>query len=206
MQVEVMIARLLGSLILIAVGLMAVVQDAHDVKGEAETFASPNEAAHAGFKDRFGASALGSCESTPMPAPSDVGALCYLRDQTLSTDTFVVYSSRHYFIADADSWLGVRLLNGGWAVYAFGYCSIFYCRITDPEGVVIEGMPDGDVTCDGRTDSLDAEAILQQVAGLHAELACSFQFVDKHPGLTATDAMIILQVEAGFIPGLPLPR
>jgi len=91
-------------------------------------------------------------------------------------------------------------------VYGSGGCNIFYCRITDPDGLVLSGHPNGDANCDRTTNSLDALVILQYVAALIPDVPCPFQaYVDREPGLGASDALAILQAEAGLIPGLPLP-
>jgi alpha-tubulin suppressor-like RCC1 family protein len=61
----------------------------------------------------------------------------------------------------------------------------------------------GDVSCDGRTNSVDAALALQRVAGLLARLPCAAAAdVDADGAVDAIDAALILQAEAGLIGGL----
>jgi hypothetical protein len=172
--------------------------------GDDAVHPTAEEAAHGGFK-LFHGDALGNCESISPPPDPDEDDFCYTTGWIPDDGTFAVYSTHYYGIADADSWLGVALMGEGWKSYGAGPCSVFYCRITNPAGDVIEGTPDGDMNCDDVTDSGDALAVLQYVAGLAERPVCSYERLDRRYGLTATDALIILQADAGLIPGLPLP-
>jgi hypothetical protein len=173
--------------------------------GEGAVYATAEEAAHATFKEGFGDNVLGNCDLIPAPVDPGFDDLCYRSGWIPSDGTFVIYSTMHYRIADSESWLGVVSVEGGWKFYGAGPCSVFYCRITNPAGDVIEGTPDGDMNCDDVTDSGDALAVLQYVAGLAERPVCAYERLDRRYGLTAMDALIILQAEAGLIPGLPLP-
>jgi hypothetical protein len=62
----------------------------------------------------------------------------------------------------------------------------------------------GDINCDGPTDSVDAQLILQQDAALIKEQPCSFRGDVSGDGrLDALDALVILQWIAGLIDTLP---
>lgn len=57
----------------------------------------------------------------------------------------------------------------------------------------------GDVSCDGRTDSMDAVLVLQHSAGLLTSLRCSDAAdVDGNGRVDANDAALILQYDAGL--------
>ncbi len=62
----------------------------------------------------------------------------------------------------------------------------------------------GDVDCDGRVDSADAAAVLQQHAGRTSWLPCQGNAdVNDDGRVNSIDAALILQYEAGMIPSLP---
>jgi hypothetical protein len=63
----------------------------------------------------------------------------------------------------------------------------------------------GDVSCDGRVNSVDAALILQGVAGLIQTLPCMAQAdVNGDGDVDAIDAALILQFEAGLLDSLPV--
>ena len=67
-----------------------------------------------------------------------------------------------------------------------------------PAGIV------GDVSCDGRVNSIDAALVLQRDAGLLTQLPCSENADVNLDGLVnSLDAALILQHDAGFLPTLP---
>lgn len=58
----------------------------------------------------------------------------------------------------------------------------------------------GDVNCDKSVDPIDATLVLQEVAGLLAQLPCPQNAdLDEDGEITAKDAMIILQMSAGLL-------
>jgi len=61
-------------------------------------------------------------------------------------------------------------------------------------------QPDGDVDCNGRTDSVDAALVLQYDAGLIDSFRCP-QAADVNGDGSANglDAVLILELEAGLI-------
>ena len=61
-------------------------------------------------------------------------------------------------------------------------------------------VPSGDANCDFTVSSIDAALILQQVAGLLADLVCVEQAdVDASGEVTAVDAALVLQFVAGLL-------
>ena len=63
----------------------------------------------------------------------------------------------------------------------------------------------GDVSCDGRVNSIDAVLVLQRTAALLAALPCPGAADVNHDSrLDALDAALILQYDAGLLPGLPV--
>jgi len=65
--------------------------------------------------------------------------------------------------------------------------------------------PDGDVSCAGGSDSLDAALIMQLDAGLIASLPCLVAGdVNGDGRVDAIDALVILQYAAGLIASLPI--
>lgn len=65
--------------------------------------------------------------------------------------------------------------------------------------------PDGDVSCVGGSDSLDAALILQLDGGLIASLPClAAGDVNGDGAIDAIDALVILQYAAGLIASLPI--
>ena len=84
----------------------------------------------------------------------------------------------------------------------------YYCSIhpTLQRGVIIVS-PDGlvgDVNCDGEVNAIDSVLILQLVAGMLDELACSENSDTNADGSTdAIDAALVLQLSAGLLGELP---
>ena len=65
--------------------------------------------------------------------------------------------------------------------------------------------PDGDVNCDGPTNSIDAVLVLQLTVGLLPSLQCEPDGdVNRDQSVDAVDAALILQFTAGLIPSLPV--
>ena len=65
--------------------------------------------------------------------------------------------------------------------------------------------PDGDVSCDGIADSIDAALVLQRAAQSIAALPCpAAGDVNRDGAISTVDALIILQYAAGLIAGLPV--
>jgi hypothetical protein len=63
----------------------------------------------------------------------------------------------------------------------------------------------GDPTCDGRKNSLDALAILQDVAGVIPNVTCAENSDVNGDGAgDGADAMLILQYSGGLLPSLPV--
>jgi hypothetical protein len=63
----------------------------------------------------------------------------------------------------------------------------------------------GDVDCNGRTDTIDATLVLQRDAGVTGALACgSDADVNRDNAVTPIDAVLILQFSAGLILSLPV--
>jgi hypothetical protein len=62
----------------------------------------------------------------------------------------------------------------------------------------------GDVNCNGEIDPVDAQFILQFVAGIIHALPCPQNADVNHSGSTSpTDSLLILQLNAGIIDGFP---
>ncbi len=67
------------------------------------------------------------------------------------------------------------------------------------------GVHDGDVDCNGRTDTIDAQLVLQRSAGISGSLPCQSDADVNEDGATSPiDAVLILQYAAGLIPSLPV--
>ncbi|MDP3768111.1 MAG: dockerin type I repeat-containing protein, partial [Dehalococcoidia bacterium] len=66
-------------------------------------------------------------------------------------------------------------------------------------------FPWGDADCDGESNSIDAQLVLQEVAGLSSLPECGlFADASFDGNRNAYDAAIILQYEAGLLESLPV--
>jgi uncharacterized protein YkwD len=67
------------------------------------------------------------------------------------------------------------------------------------------GVHNGDVDCNNRTDPIDASLVLQRSAGMTASLPCQSDADVNEDGVTTPiDAVLILQYAAGLVPSLPV--
>lgn len=65
-------------------------------------------------------------------------------------------------------------------------------------------LEEGDVTCDDDVGAIDAQLVLQHVAGLLTPMPCADQVdVDGDGVIGARDAALILQYSAGLVSGFP---
>ena len=103
--------------------------------------------------------------------------------------SWVNFTLRHGFLKNVTDGLGstgLYLTSEWWLGAGF------------PAGIV------GDVSCDGRVNSIDAALVLQRDAGLLSQLPCSENADVNLDGLVnSLDAALILQHDAGFLPTLP---
>jgi hypothetical protein len=67
------------------------------------------------------------------------------------------------------------------------------------------GIADGDTSCDGVTDAIDAALLLQLSALVLPKLPCpAAADVNQDGSVSSVDAALVLQYAAGLVPSLPV--